>query len=42
MRIVEPIMGTAFWRDDVDVRREEVTVRFEEGFPVALNGSEFA
>ena len=34
-------MGTAFWRDDVDVRREEVTVRFEEGFPVALNGSEF-
>ena len=38
MQIVLPIMGTAFWRDDVDVRREEVTVRFEEGQPVALNG----
>jgi argininosuccinate synthase len=41
IRIVDPIMGTAFWRDDVDVRREEVTVRFEQGFPVALNGKEF-
>ncbi|HLJ77651.1 MAG TPA: argininosuccinate synthase [Acidobacteriaceae bacterium] len=38
IRIVDPIMGVAFWRDDVDVRREEVTVRFQEGFPVALNG----
>ncbi|HET8635489.1 MAG TPA: argininosuccinate synthase [Acidobacteriaceae bacterium] len=42
IRIVEPIMGTAFWRGDVDVRPEEVTVRFEEGFPVALNGREFS
>ena len=41
IRIVAPIMGTAFWRDDVDVRREEVTVRFEQGLPVALNGREF-
>ena len=29
--IVEPIMGVAFWRDDVAVRRETVSVRFEEG-----------
>jgi len=42
IRIVAPIMGTASWRDDVDVRREEVTVRFEQGFPVALNGREFS
>ena len=42
IRIVEPIMGTASWRDDVDVRREEVTVQFEQGFPVALNGTEFS
>ena len=42
MKIVEPIMGVAFWRDDVDVKREEVTVRFEEGVPVALNGVTFA
>jgi argininosuccinate synthase len=41
IRIVVPIMGSAFWRDDVDVRSEEVTVRFEEGFPVALNSERF-
>src|SRR3546814_7667585 len=35
-------MGVAFWRDDVQVKAEEVTVRFEEGRPVALNGVEFA
>ncbi len=34
-------MGTAFWRDDVEIKREEVTIRFEEGFPVALNGQQF-
>ncbi len=36
--IVEPIMGAAFWRDEVEVKRETVTVGFEEGRPVALNG----
>jgi argininosuccinate synthase len=42
VRIVDPIMGVAFWRDDVPVKAEEVTVRFHEGLPVALNGREFA
>jgi argininosuccinate synthase len=42
MKIVSPIMGAAFWRDDVDVKREDVTVRFAEGFPVALNGREYS
>ena len=42
MRIVNPIMGVAFWRDDVAVKAEEVSVRFEEGQPVALNGRSFA
>src|SRR5690606_39241390 len=42
MHIVNPIMGVAFWRDDVKVAAEEVTVRFEEGQPVALNGVEYA
>ena len=42
IRIVQPIMGVAFWRDDVAVKREEVTVRFDEGLPVALNGTEYA
>jgi argininosuccinate synthase len=41
VRIVEPIMGVAFWREDVAIKREEVTVRFEEGQPVALNGITF-
>lgn len=41
IKIVQPIMGVAFWRDDVKVAAEEVTVRFEEGVPVALNGVEY-
>jgi argininosuccinate synthase len=41
MKIVDPIMGVAFWREDVAIKPEEVTIRFEEGFPVALNGREF-
>jgi len=41
IKIVNPIMGVAFWRDDVVVKAEQVTVRFEEGMPVALNGVEF-
>jgi argininosuccinate synthase len=41
IRIVQPIMGVAAWRDDVEVKREEVSVRFEEGRPVALNGRSF-
>ncbi|MEO8525238.1 MAG: argininosuccinate synthase, partial [Caldimonas sp.] len=40
--IVQPIMGVAFWRDEVEVKRESVTVRFDEGRPVALNGVEHA
>jgi len=42
MRIVEPIMGVAFWQDDVAIRPEEVSIRFEEGQPVAINGETFA
>ncbi|NRO96463.1 argininosuccinate synthase [Paraburkholderia sp. NMBU_R16] len=41
IKIVNPIMGVAFWRDDVQIAREEVAVRFEQGRPVALNGVEF-
>ncbi len=40
--IVEPIMGVAFWRDDVAVKGETVTVTFEEGTPARLNGKSFA
>ncbi|MEO7743994.1 MAG: argininosuccinate synthase [Usitatibacter sp.] len=41
MRIVNPIMGVAFWRDDLAVRPETVTVAFDEGRPVSLNGQKF-
>jgi argininosuccinate synthase len=42
MKIVEPIMGIASWRDDVTIKAEPVMVRFEEGQPVALNGKTFS
>ncbi len=41
MQIVAPIMGVPFWREDITVKPEQVTVRFEEGVPVALNGQTF-
>jgi argininosuccinate synthase len=41
IRIVNPIMGVAFWKDEVPVKAETVSVRFEEGHPVALNGVEY-
>ena len=41
IRIVQPIMGVASWRDDVPVRAETVAIRFDEGRPVALNGKVF-
>ena len=39
--IVQPIMGVASWRDDVPVKAETITVRFDEGRPVALSGRSF-
>jgi argininosuccinate synthase len=41
IRIVNPIMGVAFWKPGVQIKPEEVTVRFEEGTPVAINGRSF-
>ena len=40
--IVQPIMGVASWREDVAVTSETITMRFEEGRPVALNGRSFS
>ncbi len=42
LSIVKPIMGVAFWRDDVVIKPETVSIRFEDGLPVALNGQTFA
>ena len=41
LMIVEPIMGVASWREDVDVKPETVSIRFDEGRPVALNGKAY-
>ncbi|MCB1685590.1 MAG: argininosuccinate synthase [Pseudomonadales bacterium] len=41
MHIVNPIMGVAFWKPEVEIVPEVVSVRFEQGVPVALNGSSF-
>jgi len=35
-------MGVASWRDDVEIATEDVTVTFEAGVPVAINGVEYA
>ncbi|MBU1588089.1 MAG: argininosuccinate synthase [Actinobacteria bacterium] len=41
VEIVEPIMGVAFWDPSVDIASEDVTVGFEQGRPVSLNGETF-
>ncbi|XBS71230.1 argininosuccinate synthase [Acerihabitans sp. KWT182] len=41
VKIVNPIMGVKFWDDAVRVPAEEVTLRFERGLPVSINGRSF-
>src|ERR1700759_2885817 len=42
VELVEPIMGVRFWDPEVESAAEDVTVPFERGRPVALNGKEYA
>ncbi|MBX7059180.1 MAG: argininosuccinate synthase [Leptospirales bacterium] len=42
MHIVEPIMGVAFWRDEVHIDRERVAIDFKAGRPVGINGRAFS
>lgn len=42
VRIVQPIMGVAFWKSDVRVDAEELTICFEQGLPATINGKRFA
>jgi len=42
IEIVDPIMGVAFWDPAVDIATEDVTISFEQGRPVRINGREFA
>ncbi|MFF5791283.1 argininosuccinate synthase [Paeniglutamicibacter sp. NPDC012692] len=39
---VEPIMGVRYWDESVEVKTEDVSITFEAGRPVAINGVEFA
>ena len=41
IELVEPIMGVRFWDPEVQIETEDVTVRFDQGRPVAINGDEF-
>ncbi|MEA3183699.1 MAG: argininosuccinate synthase [Ilumatobacteraceae bacterium] len=42
IEIVDPIMGVAHYRDHVEIAAETVTIGFHEGWPVSINGKEFA
>jgi len=42
MHIVKPIMGVAHYDSNVSIAPEDVVVTFKEGWPVAINGKEFA
>jgi argininosuccinate synthase len=42
IEIVDPIMGVRFWDSAVDIATEDVTISFEQGRPVRINGREFA
>ena len=41
MEIVKPIMGVAHWDQSVAIEPEDVSVTFDDGWPVAINGQEF-
>lgn len=38
---VEPIMGVRFWDESVEIAPETVTIGFEQGRPVTIDGKEF-
>ncbi|MEZ0164460.1 argininosuccinate synthase [Kineococcus sp. LSe6-4] len=41
VELVEPIMGVRFWDPEVEIAAEDVTVEFEQGRPVRINGASF-
>jgi argininosuccinate synthase len=41
LELVEPIMGVKFWDPAVHIETEDVTIRFEQGRPVAINGTTY-
>ena len=41
LEVVEPIMGVKFWDPEVHIETEDVTIRFEAGRPVAIDGKRY-
>ena len=41
LETVEPIMGVKYWDPSVDIDTEDVSIRFELGRPVAINGTRY-
>jgi len=41
IHIIEPIMGVAFWKNEVPIEPETVAITFHEGLPVAINGKSY-
>ncbi|MGA6164463.1 argininosuccinate synthase [Amycolatopsis magusensis] len=39
---VDPIMGVRFWDPEVEVPAEDVTIGFDQGRPVSINGKELS
>ena len=42
IELVEPIMGVRFWDPAVEIAAEDVTIGFQQGRPVTINGKELA
>ncbi|WP_327092658.1 argininosuccinate synthase [Nonomuraea sp. NBC_01738] len=42
IELVDPIMGVRFWDESIQIPAEDVTIGFERGRPVTINGKEFA
>jgi len=41
VNIVEPIMGVKYWDQSVKIESEEVTITFEKGWPISINGKRY-
>lgn len=41
LETVDPIMGVKFWDPSVAIEPEDVTIRFDQGRPVAINGMRY-
>jgi argininosuccinate synthase len=42
LRIVDPLMAVKFWDSTVEITPEEVTITFEQGYPISINGKTFS